>query len=68
MNPTGAPASRPVVSICIPVYNTERFIADAVASVLAQTYQDFEIVIVDNASTDRTPEVLGAMADPRIRL
>ena len=58
----------PVVSVCIPVYNTERFILDAVRSVLSQTYQDFEIVIVDNASTDRTRELLATLDDPRIRV
>jgi len=58
----------PVVSVCIPVYNTERFILDAVRSVLSQTYQDFEIVIVDNASTDRTPALLATLDDPRIRV
>lgn len=60
--------SAPAVSICIPVYNTERFISDAVSSVLAQTYPDFEIVIVDNASTDTTPDILARLADPRVRL
>ena len=58
----------PVVSVCIPVYNTERFILDAVRSVLSQSYQDFEIVIVDNASTDRTPALLATLDDPRIRV
>jgi glycosyltransferase involved in cell wall biosynthesis len=57
----------PRVSICIPVYNTERFILDAVTSVLAQTYRDFELVIVDNASTDATPGILSRITDPRVR-
>lgn len=57
----------PRVSICIPVYNTARFIGDAVRSALDQTYQDLELVIVDNASTDSTPEILAAFDDPRIR-
>jgi glycosyltransferase involved in cell wall biosynthesis len=58
----------PMVSVCIPVYNTERFIADAITSALSQTYQDFEIIIVDNASTDATPRVLAGFTDPRIRV
>lgn len=58
----------PLVSVCIPVYNTERFIAEALHSVLGQTFQDFEVVIVDNASTDSTPEILATFVDPRIRL
>lgn len=56
------------MSVCIPVYNTERFILDAVASVLAQSYQDFELVIVDNASTDGTAALLARLDDPRIRV
>ena len=60
----------PRVSVIIPCYNHERFVARAVDSVLAQTYQDFEIVITDDASTDRSAEVLRAYADrdPRITL
>jgi len=58
----------PRVSVCIPVYNTERFILDAVASVLEQTYQDFELVIVDNASTDGTAALLARLGDSRIRV
>jgi glycosyltransferase involved in cell wall biosynthesis len=62
-----APVS-PGVSVCIPVYNTERFIAAAIDSVLAQTWTSFELVVVDNASTDRTPAILEHYADPRIRV
>jgi glycosyltransferase involved in cell wall biosynthesis len=58
----------PLVSVCIPVYNTERFVADAITSALSQTYRDLEIVIVDNASTDTTPQVLAGFTDPRIRV
>jgi glycosyltransferase involved in cell wall biosynthesis len=61
------PERVPVVSVCIPVYNTERFIAAAITSALSQTYRDFEIVIVDNASTDTTAQILAAFTDPRIR-
>jgi len=61
-------SSAPVVSLCIPVYNTERFIAAAVMSALSQTYQDVEVVIVDNASTDTTPQILAGFTDPRIRV
>jgi GT2 family glycosyltransferase len=58
----------PAVSVCIPVYNTERFVGDAVRSALSQTYQDFEVIIVDNASTDTTPQILASFTDPRIRV
>jgi glycosyltransferase involved in cell wall biosynthesis len=48
----------PRVSVVLPSYNHERFVACALESVLAQTYQDFEIVITDDASTDSSAEVL----------
>src|SRR5690242_6344650 len=59
----------PKVSIGLPVYNGERFLAEAIDSVLAQTFTDFELIISDNASTDRTPEICKAYAekDSRIR-
>jgi glycosyltransferase involved in cell wall biosynthesis len=51
------------------VYNGERFLAGAIASILAQTYADFELIICDNASTDRTSEICRGFAakDPRVR-
>jgi len=59
----------PKLSIGLPVYNGERFLAQALDSLLAQTFRNFEIVICDNASTDRTPEICRAYAqrDSRIR-
>lgn len=53
---------RPKVSIGIPVYNGEKFVAEAIESVLCQTFEDIELVISDNASTDRTPEICQAYA------
>ncbi len=50
------------VSIGLPVYNGENYIAHAIDSVLAQTYTDFELVICDNGSTDRTEENLPALS------
>ncbi len=60
----------PRVSIIIPSYNHERFVGRAVASVLTQTYQDFEIVITDDASADGSVDILSSYArqDPRIKL
>lgn len=46
------------VSICIPVYNGERFIKETLDSIVAQDYKNKEIVISDNASTDKTPEII----------
>src|SRR4051794_25259685 len=59
----------PKVSIGLPVYNGEAFLAEAVESLLAQTFTDFEILLVDNASTDRTQEICRAFAarDPRVK-
>lgn len=57
----------PTVSIIIPSYNYGRFIGRALNSVLSQSYQDYEIIIVDDASTDDTKDVVGKYNDPRIR-
>jgi len=58
------------VSVLMPVYNAERYVAEAVESILAQTYTDFEFLIIDDGSTDRTPKILKRYAeqDPRIHL
>lgn len=56
------------VSVCIPVYNGEKYIANTVASVLSQTYKDYELLIVDNHSTDHTLEKVKTFSDERIRL
>jgi hypothetical protein len=60
---------RPRVSIGLPVYNGENFLGEAVESILAQTFHDFELIISDNASTDKTEEISRAYAaqDRRIR-
>lgn len=55
------------VSVCIPVYNGERYIGEAIRSVLAQTFTEFELLVIDNASEDRTMEVLAEFEDPRLR-
>jgi glycosyltransferase involved in cell wall biosynthesis len=48
----------PKVSVCIPTYNYGRFVADAIESVLGQTFSDFELLVVDNCSTDNTRELV----------
>lgn len=50
--------NNPLVSILIPVYNTEKYVAEAVESVLNQTYKNIEIIIVDDGSTDRSWEII----------
>lgn len=58
-----------LLTIGVPVFNGERYLATALAGVQAQTFTDFEVVIGDNASTDRTPQIAAefAAADPRFR-
>lgn len=56
------------VSVIIPAYNVAPYIREAIASALSQTLTDFELVVVDDGSTDRTAEIVRAVDDPRIRL
>jgi glycosyltransferase involved in cell wall biosynthesis len=57
----------PAVSVCVPCYRGEAHIAAAIDSVLAQTFEDFELLIVDDDSPDETARVVARYADPRIR-
>ncbi|RJP64848.1 MAG: glycosyltransferase family 2 protein [Comamonadaceae bacterium] len=61
--------SHPRVSIGLPVFNGQRYLPQAIEAILAQTYGDFELIISDNASTDRTPEICREYVerDPRVR-
>ncbi|MBD1828744.1 glycosyltransferase [Microcoleus vaginatus GB1-A2] len=56
-------AKTPRVSVIIPVYNCERYITIAIESVIAQTYQDWEVIVIDDGSTDSTSLVLNAYRD-----
>jgi Glycosyl transferase family 2 len=58
----------PRVTVLLAVHDGEPYVHDAVASVLAQTYRDFELLIVDDASTDSTVATIERLDDPRIRL
>ncbi len=58
----------PAVSVVIPLYNKGPYIARALNSVLAQTFQDFEVIVVDDGSTDDGAAVVRGFDDPRIRL
>jgi glycosyltransferase involved in cell wall biosynthesis len=60
---------RPRLSIGMPVYNAERFVEQGIRSMLSQTFTEFELILSDNASTDRTPEICKDFAsqDKRIR-
>src|SRR2546427_4231674 len=55
--------TKPVVSVVIPVYNGERYLADAIQSVLDQTYQNLEVIVVDDGSTDGSAAVAKRFGD-----
>lgn len=59
---------KPLISVCMPVYNAEKDIANAINSILSQTCQNFEIIISDNCSKDRTIGRIKSFRDARIRL
>jgi len=58
---------KPLISILTPVYNQERFIEQTIRSVLGQTYRNWEWLIIDDGSTDRTREIILSFQDKRIR-
>lgn len=58
----------PKVSVILTSYNHEKYLAEAVQSVLAQTFEDYELLIFDDGSTDSSQDILRSFTDPRIRL
>lgn len=58
----------PVVSVIMPAYNVERYVNDAIESILNQTFKDFEFIIVDDASTDKTLAEIKKHSDERIKI
>lgn len=57
----------PLISVVIPAYNHEKFIGETLSSVLVQTVDDFEIIVVDDGSKDKTGDVVQGFEDPRIK-
>lgn len=60
--------AEPLVSVTIITYNHEKYIGQAIQSVLAQSYRDLELVVVNDGSTDRTAEIINSFSDPRMRV
>ena len=58
----------PRVSVVIPVYNREAYVGAAIESILTQTFADFELLVIDDGSTDGSREVVRRLSDPRVRL
>jgi glycosyltransferase involved in cell wall biosynthesis len=58
----------PIVSVIIPLYNSERTVGETLRSVLAQSLRDFEVIVVNDGSTDHGVEVVRTFPDPRVRL
>ncbi|MGH7100235.1 MAG: glycosyltransferase family 2 protein, partial [Stellaceae bacterium] len=56
------------VSVLMPAFNASRFIRQSIASVLGQTFEDFELLVIDDGSTDDTVAMVEQMRDPRLRL
>jgi glycosyltransferase involved in cell wall biosynthesis len=56
------------VTIAIPFYNAETFLPDAIRSVFAQTYQDWELILIDDGSTDRSLDIARSVRDLRVRV
>ena len=64
----GGGAVRPMFSVVMPVYNRERYVREAIDSVLSQGDGDFELIVVDDGSTDRSLEIIESIDDPRLRV
>ena len=58
----------PLVTIAIPSYNHEQYIQDAIKSALNQTYENIELIIIDDGSTDRSLDIAKSVSDPRVRV
>ena len=64
----GNTEENPTVTVLLPVYNGSRYLREAVKSVLEQSWQDFELLIIDDGSTDDSAAIIKSFSDPRIRL
>ncbi len=62
------PNNMPLVSVVLPVHNGAQTIERAIASILSQTFRDWELVVVDDGSTDHTSKILKSIRDPRVKI
>ena len=58
----------PAISVCMPMYNAALHLQECLDSILSQTFGDFELLIVDDGSTDESVAIAEACSDPRVRL
>ena len=58
----------PKITVFIPAYNREKYIGDAIDSILAQTFTNYEILLIDDGSTDGTVDIMRSYSDPRLRI
>lgn len=61
-------SQEPMISVIMPVYNRQKYVAEAIESVLSQTYSNFEFIIFDDGSTDDSLKIIQSYKDPRIRV
>jgi hypothetical protein len=58
----------PIVSVVLPVYNCEQFLGDAIESLISQTFSDFELIVINDGSTDRSADIIETFHDDRIHV
>lgn len=58
----------PVISVILPVYNGAQYIAEAISSVISQTFEDWELIVINDGSTDDTLAIINKFIDPRIKV
>jgi glycosyltransferase involved in cell wall biosynthesis len=65
---SGDATMQPAVSVLLPVYNGPLYVGQAIESILAQTYEEFELIVIDDGSIDETPDIVRRFTDPRIQI
>ncbi len=68
LSPTHTSEQTPLVSVILPVYNCRDYVGEAIQSILNQTYENFELIAIDDGSTDDSAAVIDSFDDPRIYL